>query len=140
MGVLVTDARSSVTLPTFVQGLRDLGYVDGKKINVDIQSADGKPDAFPGLAAELIRRKVDVIYATGPAAIEAARGRPSVIPIVALDPVRAGWIKSLARPGGKACFSIFPAWPESGWSCSKRRRREFDALACCGIRPRALRN
>ena len=53
VGVLITDARNSVTLPAFVQGLRDLGYVDGKNVTVDIRSADGKPDALSGLAAEL---------------------------------------------------------------------------------------
>jgi hypothetical protein len=57
VGVLITDARNSVTLPTFVQGLRDLGYVDGKNVTVDIRSADGKASALAGLAAELVQRR-----------------------------------------------------------------------------------
>ena len=104
VGVLINNATGSPTLSAFTQGLRDLGYVDGKNISIDIQSAGGKPSALPGLAAELVQRKVDIIFASGPAAIRAARGATSVAPIVALDletdPVEAGWVKSLARPGG----------------------------------------
>jgi putative tryptophan/tyrosine transport system substrate-binding protein len=104
VGVLITDARNNISLPILVEGLRDLGYVDGKNIALEIRSADGKPDALPALAAELVQRKVDVLYATGPAAIRAARDTTTVIPIVALDlesdPVQAGWARNIARPGG----------------------------------------
>ena len=104
VGVLINNATRSPTLRAFEQGLRDLGYVDGKNIIIEIQSAGGKPGALPGLAAELVRRKVDIIFASGPAAISAAREATSVSPIVAMDletdPVEAGWVKSLARPGG----------------------------------------
>ena len=104
VGVLINNAIRSPTLRAFEQGLRDLGYVDGKNIIIEIQSAGGKPGALPGLAAELVRRKVDIIFASGPAAISAAREATSVSPIVAMDletdPVEAGWVKSLARPGG----------------------------------------
>jgi putative ABC transport system substrate-binding protein len=104
VGVLINNAPGSLTLGAFTKGLRDLGYVDGKNITIDIRSAGGKPDALPRLAADLIERKVDIIYATGPAAIRAARGATSVAPIVAMDletdPVDAGWVKKLARPEG----------------------------------------
>jgi putative ABC transport system substrate-binding protein len=107
VGVLLNNggrSAGSSMLRAFDQGLRDLGYVDGTNIIVDIRSVGGKPGALPRLAAELVQRKVDVIYAAGPAAIQATRDATSVIPIVALDlesdPVLAGWAKSLARPGG----------------------------------------
>ena len=104
VGVLITDAKSNISLPILIEGLRDLGYADGKTIALEIRSAGGKPDALPALAVELVQRKVDVLYATGPAAIRAARDATTVVPIVALDlesdPVQAGWVRSLARPGG----------------------------------------
>ena len=104
VGVLFTDARNNISLPILVDGLRDLGYVDGKNIVIEIRSAGGKPEALPALAAELVQRHVDVLYATGPAAIKAARSATAVTPIVALDlesdPVQAGWARSIARPGG----------------------------------------
>jgi putative ABC transport system substrate-binding protein len=104
VGVLITDARSNLSLPILVEGLRDLGYVDGKNIAIEIRSAGGKPETLPALAMELVQRTVDVLYATGPAAIRAARDSTATIPIVALDlesdPVRAGWARSIARPGG----------------------------------------
>jgi putative ABC transport system substrate-binding protein len=104
VGVLFTDARNNISLPILVEGLRELGYVDGKNIVLEVRSAGGKPDTLPALSAELIQRKVDVLYATGPAAIRAARGATTTVPIVALDlesdPVQAGWARSIARPGG----------------------------------------
>lgn len=104
VGVLMTDAANSLTLPAFVQGLRDLGYVDGRTVVIDVRSAAGKSQALPGLAKELVQRKADLIYATGPAAIRAAAAATRTTPIVALDletePVQAGWAQSLARPGG----------------------------------------
>jgi putative ABC transport system substrate-binding protein len=104
VGVLVTEAIGNISLPILVQGLRDLGYVDGKNIVIAVRSAGGVPAAHASHAVELVRLKVDVIYATGPAAIRAAKEATSTIPIVALDletdPVAAGWAQSLARPGG----------------------------------------
>ena len=104
VGVLVTDSVGNISLPILIQGLRDLGYVDGNNIVIAVRSAGGVPAALPTHAAELVQLKVDVIYATGPAAIRAAKEATSTIPIVALDletdPVDAGWARSLARPGG----------------------------------------
>ena len=104
LGVLVTDAAHNTSLPLLLQGLRDLGYIDGKNIVVEIRSADGKAERFPLLAKELVQLKPDVVYATGPAAIKAARGATTTISIVALDlesdPVEAGWARSLAHPAG----------------------------------------
>lgn len=103
IGVLVTEAANNISLPILVQGLRDLGYESGKSVVIAVKSAEGVPARLPDRAAELVRMKVDVIYATGPAAVAAALGATSSIPIVALDlesdPVKAGWALSLSRPG-----------------------------------------
>jgi putative ABC transport system substrate-binding protein len=86
----------------FFQALRDLGYADGRSINIDYLSADGRNERFPSLAAECVRREADVIVpATTPAA-QAAREATQTIPIVLLrlgDPVGTGLVDSLARPG-----------------------------------------
>ena len=115
VGVLVTDLGGNLSLPILVQGLRDLGYIDGKNIVIVVRSAGGTPDAFRARAAELIQLKVDVIYAAGPAAVRAAKDATTAIPIVALDletdPVQAGWARNLARPGGNitGLFLDFPS-------------------------------
>jgi putative tryptophan/tyrosine transport system substrate-binding protein len=87
----------------FRQGLRELGYVEGKNIVVEWRSAEGKLDRLPGLAAELVRLKVNVIVTTGPTATRPAKEATSTIPIVMaldIDPVGTGFVASLARPGG----------------------------------------
>jgi putative ABC transport system substrate-binding protein len=87
----------------FQQGLRELGYVDGKNIGIEWRYAEGKLDRLPVLAAELVRLKVDVIVTAGGSATRAAKEATSTIPIVMAndpDPVGAGFIASLARPGG----------------------------------------
>jgi len=85
------------------QGLQELGYVEGRNIIIERRYADGLPDRLAAQAAELVRLKVDVILAGGPAPREAARMATSSIPIVTIsgsDPVREGWAESLANPGG----------------------------------------
>ena len=86
----------------FRQGLRELGYVEGKSI-IEWRYAEGKPDRLPALAAELVRLKVDVIVTAGPASTRPAKEATSAIPIVMgfdNDPVGSGVVASLARPGG----------------------------------------
>jgi putative ABC transport system substrate-binding protein len=88
----------------FKQQLRDLGHVEGKTIAIDYLTAEGKYDRLPALAAELVRRNVDVIMVDGgtPAAV-AARNATKTIPVVfaaVADPVGSGIVASLARPGG----------------------------------------
>jgi putative tryptophan/tyrosine transport system substrate-binding protein len=86
----------------FQQGLRKLGYVEGKNIVIEYRYADGQLERLSDLAAELVRLKVDVIVAGGTPAARAAKEATKSIPIVMTggDPVRAGIVASLARPGG----------------------------------------
>jgi putative ABC transport system substrate-binding protein len=107
IGYLVTgsleppEARRS--LHDFRQGLRDLGYVEGQSIAIEYRAADGRNERLPGLAKELIGLNVQTIVTQGTPAATAAKQSTSTIPIVmaiATDPVGAGLIASLGRPGG----------------------------------------
>jgi putative tryptophan/tyrosine transport system substrate-binding protein len=105
IGYLAPTPLSALVVRTeaFRQGLRELGYVEGKNIVVEWRSADGKTDRLPALAAELVRLKVDVIVTTGPTGTRPAKEATSTIPIVMaqdIDPVGTGFVTSLARPGG----------------------------------------
>jgi len=88
----------------FRQGLRDLGYVEGRNILIEFRTAQGKPERFPALAADLVALKVDVIVTgAGTLAARAAQHASSTLPIVAVavgDPVTSTLVSSLARPGG----------------------------------------
>src|SRR6516162_4532051 len=105
IGFLCTTplAAYSARIGAFRQGLRDLGYVEGKNILIEYRSAEGKPDQLAGLAAELVHLKVDLIVSSGPTATPAAKEATSTIPIVMgfdSDPVANRFVTSLARPGG----------------------------------------
>ena len=97
-------ARESVRLQPIRLALRDLGYIEGQNITFETRYADGKLDYAPELAAELVRLKVDIIVAVGTDRIvHAAQSATKTIPIIMLggsDPVKAGFVKSLAQPGG----------------------------------------
>jgi len=84
--------------------LRQRNYIEGQNIAIEFRYAEGKPDRAAELAAELVRRKVDVILVAGEIPVRAAMNATKAIPIVltggTLDPVEAGHVKSLARPGG----------------------------------------
>ncbi len=89
-------------MSTFRQALRDLGWIEGQNIAIEYRFAEGRLDRLPELAAELVRLNVDLIFAGGTAASLAARGATTTIPIVFVgvaDPVGAGLVTSLARPG-----------------------------------------
>ena len=92
----------------FLQGLRDLGYVEGRNLVIEYRSAEGKFERFPAVAAELVALKVDVIVAPGTPAALAAKQATRTLPIVFIavgDPVTSGLVTSLARPGGNVTGS-----------------------------------
>ena len=94
---------NSARIAAFRQGLRELGYVEGKTIVIEWRSAEGQLERLPSLAAELVRLKVDVIVTAGPSATRPAKAATATIPIVMTtdnDPVAHGFVASLARPGG----------------------------------------
>jgi ABC-type uncharacterized transport system substrate-binding protein len=106
---------------TLRMGLRDLGYVEGKNITIAFRSAE-TTDRLPELAADLVRLKVDVIFATSSTEVEAARQAIKTIPIVFAthaDPVGVGHVASLARPGGNitGLSTLIPSsWPRNSRS------------------------
>jgi putative ABC transport system substrate-binding protein len=105
VGYLSTNSPAAMShrVEAFRQGLRELGYVEGKNIFIEWRYAGGKLDRLPSLAAELVRLKVDVIVTGGSSATRPAKEATSTIPIVMAqdgDPVGSGFVASLARPGG----------------------------------------
>jgi putative ABC transport system substrate-binding protein len=99
----LSPAAVSARMDAFRQGLRELGYVEGKNIVIEYRWAEGKTERLPDLAAELVRLKVDVIVTGGPAVNRSAKEATVTIPIVLSfdnDPVGNGFVASLARPGG----------------------------------------
>jgi len=96
-------SRNRFRLGALQQGLRELGFVEGQNISIETRWAEGKYERLPGLAAELVRLKVNVIVTYSPPAIQAAKQATGTIPIVMagiIDPVATGFVASLARPGG----------------------------------------
>jgi ABC-type uncharacterized transport system substrate-binding protein len=90
-------------LPAFLQGLRDLGYIEAQNIIIEYRYADGNPDRLRGLAGELVAIKPDLIFALGGDVAPSARVATTTIPIVVVvsnDPVQAGLVASLTHPGG----------------------------------------
>jgi putative ABC transport system substrate-binding protein len=107
------SSTNSARIEAFRQGLRDLGYVEGKNIGIEYRWAEGKSERLPDLAADLVRLKVDIIVTAGPAATRPAKEATSTIPIVMSfdnDPVGSGFVASLARPGGNitGLSAVFP--------------------------------
>jgi putative ABC transport system substrate-binding protein len=102
VGVLLLADSAQAVVDAFRQGLRERGYVDGQTIAIEVRYAEGKEERFPDLASELVHLKVDVIFATVAAAVRAAKHATTAIPIVTAvnDPVAAGFVASLGRPGG----------------------------------------
>jgi putative ABC transport system substrate-binding protein len=98
------DAKNpGIEVKAFQEGLRDLGYSEGKNILIEYRCAEGKADRIPGLVAELAGLKVDVLVVGSPGATQEAKRTTKTIPIVFVitqDPVAAGYVASLARPGG----------------------------------------
>jgi putative ABC transport system substrate-binding protein len=103
IGVLLLNPPSPATFDAFRQGLQEFGYIEGQTLSLEVRHAAGQEAALSDLAADLVQRQVDVIFAAGDAAVRAAKQTSRTIPIVMLingDPVGSGLISSLQRPGG----------------------------------------
>ena len=101
---------ASAIVNAFRKGLHDLGYIEGRNLVIEYRSAGGRDDAYPKLAAEVVRLKVDLILARGTPAIQACKQATSSIPILMVgagDPVGDGLIASFARPGGNVTGFTF---------------------------------
>ena len=102
IGILRSGTAPDPFVDAFRQGLRELGYTEGRTIHIEYRWAEGRDERLPGLAADLVRLGVDVIVAGGTQALT-VKHHTTTIPIVmavAVDPVGAGLITSIARPGG----------------------------------------
>ena len=98
-----TPATPNLSLQAFRQGLGELGYVDGRNVIIETRWAEGRIEQLPALAAELVGLRVDVIVGVGAVVVRAAKSATTTIPIVmavVIDPVEAGLVASLERPGG----------------------------------------
>ena len=97
-----SPTANAARVEAFRQGLRDLGYIEGQNLIIEYRYAEGKVDRLPDLAAELVRLKVDAIFAQGTASVQAAKKATTTVPIVSVsaDPVGLGLVASLARHGG----------------------------------------
>jgi putative ABC transport system substrate-binding protein len=105
IGLLISASTAAAApyIEAFRQGLRELGYIEGKNIVLEIRGGGANPDRVSDLAAELVHLKVDIIVTVAGPAIRAAMKATSTIPIVmrtGTDPVEAGFVPSLAHPGG----------------------------------------
>jgi putative ABC transport system substrate-binding protein len=108
VGILLPSAPNTAAdanLEAFRQGLRNLGYVEGRNIILEYRWAENREDQYPALVAELIRLKVDIIFTSSTPAVLVAKQATKTIPIifpVSSDPVSVGIVDSFARPGGNA--------------------------------------
>jgi putative ABC transport system substrate-binding protein len=103
IGYLALGSGPSWPEQEFLQGMRDLGYVEGQNIIIEYRWAAGKTDRLPLLAEELVHLKMDLIVVRATPVVQAAKNATTTIPIVmmsAADPVGNGFVASLARPGG----------------------------------------
>jgi putative ABC transport system substrate-binding protein len=123
-----TASLMSVWLTAFREGLRERGWVDGQNLAIEYRWGEGKPERFPGLAAELVGLPVDVIVTSGSQAVRAAQQASDTVPIIMAviqEPVGLGLVQSLARPGGNTTRPLGPepcAMPMAPglWSWSRR--------------------
>jgi len=118
VGVLITSlSEARVYLSATVEGLRERGWVEGKNLVLDVRSPETDVDLYPKFAAELVAAKPDVILATTYLAVLAVTDETDLIPVVFAaisDPVKAGLVKSLARPGGQLTGVAFGGAPLVG--------------------------
>ena len=113
---------ADVTMPAFVQGLKDAGFVEGRNISIEWRWAEGQYNRLPSLVGELISRDVAVIAAFDAPASSAAKAATKTIPIVfatGADPVKVGLVDSLSRPKGNltGISAFLSVLDQSAWSC-----------------------
>ena len=144
IGFLITGnaAENSPRFKGIRLALRERGYIEGQTIAIEYRYAEGNLDRLPGLATELVRLKVDIIVVTGgDIAIRVAKNATKTIPIVMTgggsDPVEAGLVESLARPGGNVTgiTNLNRELGGSGWSCSKKPFAKLLVSRFSTIRP-----
>jgi putative ABC transport system substrate-binding protein len=129
-------ASNGANLSAFRQGLRELGYVEGQNVVIEYRSADGRPERFPDLATELVRLKVDVIVTRGTSAALGAKHVTDTIPIVMAssgDPVFAGLVKSLARPGANVTGLHLIAPPDLAGTRLRLLKEVIPGLSRVGV-------
>jgi putative tryptophan/tyrosine transport system substrate-binding protein len=127
MSTAADDPEGQARIAAFHQGLQQLGWTIGQNVRIDSRWPAGDFETFHRYAAELVALSPDVILATGSAAAEPLLRATRTIPVVFVvvpDPVGAGFVNSLARPGGNATgfIQFDTASAENGWSCSSRSR------------------
>jgi ABC-type uncharacterized transport system substrate-binding protein len=108
--LLLSTPQADPQMETARRALRDLGYVEGQNLAIEYRYAEGRPERLPDLAADLVRTRPDVMFALGGDVTSAAVKATQTIPIVftsSADPVRLGFVASLARPGGNATGVTF---------------------------------
>ena len=141
VGYLTNDSVA-VDMPrrnAFRQGLRDLGYIEGQNIVIEYRVGEGHIEKLPELVADLLRLKVDVIFAFTTTAVQAAKNATKEIPIVMganVDPVALGFVESLAHPGGNITGLVTNVGPEiygKQMGFSRRPSPRSRAWLCCGI-------
>jgi putative ABC transport system substrate-binding protein len=124
IGFLVAGTPSGYVqaLAAFLKGLSETGYVDGKNVQIEYQWAEDQYDRLPGMAADLVRKKVAIIAAPTTPAVRAAKAATATIPIVfttIADPVQIGFVDSLNRPGGNVTGVTL--LDRSCWNCCTGR-------------------
>ena len=142
IGFLSTTSLAVVSarVEAFQQGLRNLGYVEGKHIVVEWRSAEGKADRLPELAAELVRLNVEIIVTIGPTDTQVVKKATNMIPIVFAqdnDPVANGFVASLARPGGNitGLSTLAPEISGKQLELLKEISPKLTHVQCSGPRP-----
>jgi putative ABC transport system substrate-binding protein len=134
IGFLTLIPKPDPLEETFLQGLRQLGYTEGQNVTIEYLRAAGKVDRLPQLAEELVRLKVDLIVVRATPVVQAAKNATTTIPIVMIgvaDPVRSGFVASLAHPGGNIT-GMSSMMPElAGKRLDLAARNPTKALARC---------